>query len=66
MERTSVASTVSELGRTRRSNTSFDEQLDNMTFYMQEGKLISGKELVRPYSGRPTFVGSVTTGFGGD
>ena len=33
---------------------------------MQEGKLTSGKELVRPYRGRPMFVGALLTGFGGD
>ena len=42
------------------------EQLDKLTLSMQEGRLTSGKELVRPYRGRPMFVGVVLTGFGGD
>ena len=40
--------------------------LDEITFTTQEGKLTSGKDLVRPYRGRPMFVGVVLTGFGGD
>ena len=32
----------------------------------KEGKLTSGKDLVRPYRGRPMFVGVVLTSFGGD
>ncbi|MFM7986446.1 MAG: hypothetical protein ACKPKO_44755, partial [Candidatus Fonsibacter sp.] len=40
-------------------------QLGAITFTMQEGKLTSGRQLVRPHSGRPMFVGAVLSGFRG-
>ena len=41
-------------------------ELDAITCIMQEGKLTSGEELVRPYRGRPMFVGALLIGFEGD
>ena len=41
------------------------EQLDRITYSLQEGKLTSGEELVRPFRTLPMFVGVVLTGFGG-
>ena len=41
-------------------------ELDAITCIMQEGKLTSGAELVRPYRGRPMFVGALLIGFEGD
>ena len=42
------------------------QELDRMTFNLQEGKLTSGQELTRVYRTLPMFVGVVLTGFGGD
>ena len=41
------------------------QQMDQLTFRLQEGQLTSGKVLVRPYRNLPMVVGVLLTGFGG-
>ena len=40
-------------------------ELDNITYLMQEGKLMSGEVLSRPYRMRPMFVEVLLTASGG-
>ena len=41
------------------------EQMDRLTYRLQEGKLTSGQVLLRPYRNLPMFVGVLLTGFEG-